>query len=349
MSSKLNFGEDVPGYEIPVLNEREIRAAAGMLFLLMFIAILKIIFTGDFILLKYAITIFLSDMLIRVFISPKYSPMLIIARWIVRNQTPEYVGALQKKFAWNIGIALGVIMMVLQVIVNSYSPITGIICFICLIFLFFESAFGICLGCKIYPFFNKSKLQHCPGEVCELKDRHEIQKMNYVHIIIVFAFLIYISATSYLLYDFFKTPPFDLLGIDNNKETVQNLGDEMKLGAFSVSLAVKDINLSKEFYEILGFKKFGGDITQNWLIMKNGDHTIGLFQGMFDKNILTFNPGWDQDANSLHEFDDVREIQKELKSKGIKFDTEADENSEGPGSFIITDPDGNVIMLDQHI
>lgn len=123
----------------------------------------------------------------------------------------------------------------------------------------------------------------------------------------------------------------------------------MQLGAFSISLAVKDIKKSKAFYENLGFEKFHGDMSQNWLIMKNGDHIIGLFQGMFEKNILTFNPGWDQDGKTLQSFTDLRDLQKSLKDKGVKFDTEADENSEGPASFVITDPDGNPILVDQHV
>ena len=123
----------------------------------------------------------------------------------------------------------------------------------------------------------------------------------------------------------------------------------MKLGAFSVSLSVKDLKISKLFYENLGFTVFGGNINQNWLIMKNENAIIGLFQGMFEKNILTFNPGWDQNAGKLESFTDVRQIQQELKTKGLKLDTEADENSSGPASFIITDPDGNAILLDQHI
>jgi catechol 2,3-dioxygenase-like lactoylglutathione lyase family enzyme len=123
----------------------------------------------------------------------------------------------------------------------------------------------------------------------------------------------------------------------------------MQLGAFSISLAVKDIKASKDFYEKLGFEEFGGDIEQNWLIMKNGDHIIGLFQGMFEKNILTFNPGWNQDGEDLDSFTDVRELQKELKEKGIEFDTEADESTDGPASFIIVDPDGNPILVDQHV
>ncbi|WP_372369385.1 VOC family protein [Candidatus Uabimicrobium sp. HlEnr_7] len=123
----------------------------------------------------------------------------------------------------------------------------------------------------------------------------------------------------------------------------------MELGCLSISLTVKDINVSKEFYEKLGFKAFAGDINQNWLIMKNGAHAIGLFQGMFEKNIITFNPGWDQDCNKLESFADVREIQKHLKSEGIKLDKETDENATGPGSCVITDPDGNSILIDQHV
>ena len=123
----------------------------------------------------------------------------------------------------------------------------------------------------------------------------------------------------------------------------------MKLGAFSVSLTVKDIHASKAFYEKLGFTEFGGNIEQNWLIMKNGDTIIGLFQGMFEKNILTFNPGWDQNAESLASFTDIRDLQKELKDKGVQLLTEADESSVGVASFTLEDPDGNVILVDQHV
>jgi lactoylglutathione lyase len=123
----------------------------------------------------------------------------------------------------------------------------------------------------------------------------------------------------------------------------------MKLGTFSVSLTVKDISVSKSFYESLGFQAFGGDITQNWLIMKNENCVIGLFQGMFEKNILTFNPGWNQNAENLESFTDVRELQKQLKVKGIKMLSEADESSEGPAHFTIEDPDGNQILVDQHV
>jgi len=123
----------------------------------------------------------------------------------------------------------------------------------------------------------------------------------------------------------------------------------MELGAFSVSLAVKDIEVSKLFYEKLGFTVFMGDQSQNWLIMKNGYRVIGLFQGMFDKNILTFNPGWDSDAQKLDSFTDVRDLQRQLKESGVDMITEADESSSGPASFMIADPDGNTILVDQHL
>ena len=122
----------------------------------------------------------------------------------------------------------------------------------------------------------------------------------------------------------------------------------MSPGAFSISLAVKDIHASKSFYEKLGFSEFGGNIDQGWLILKNGSSLIGLFQGMFEKNILTFNPGWDQDAQPLDVFSDVREIQKNLKAAGIQFETETDETTSGPASFVILDPDGNPVLFDQH-
>lgn len=123
----------------------------------------------------------------------------------------------------------------------------------------------------------------------------------------------------------------------------------MKLGAFSVSLSVKDLAKSQQFYENLGFSQFAGDIEQNHLIMKNEGTLIGLFQGMFENNILTFNPGWDSNANTLGNFEDVREIQKSLRSKGISIENEADESTKGPESFVIIDPDGNAILIDQHI
>jgi lactoylglutathione lyase len=123
----------------------------------------------------------------------------------------------------------------------------------------------------------------------------------------------------------------------------------MELGVFSISLTVKDLEASKHFYEKFGFKPFGGNAAKSWLIMKNGDHIIGLFHGMFEKNILTFNPGWDTNAKKLPSFTDVRELQRQLKAQGVKMQTEADESTTGPASFIALDPDGNPVLFDQHV
>jgi hypothetical protein len=215
----MKFGEDVEGYNIPVLNEREIRAAAGILFLVMFISLMMIMFKEDFLMIKYVIIIFLTDFLIRVFVNPKFSPSLIIARLIVRNQVPEYVGAKQKKFAWIIGVALATTMFILMVVVNSYSPITGIICLICLIFLFFESAFGICLGCKFYPIFFKEKAQYCPGEVCDVRSKQDIQKTSGIQILIVLGFIAYILLAVFFFNNSFSKKPYDLFGINSSTQS----------------------------------------------------------------------------------------------------------------------------------
>ena len=219
MSKLIKFGEDVEGYNIPVLNEREIRASAGILFLLLFISLMLILFKGNFLLIKYGITMFLTDFLIRVFINPKFSPSLIIGRLIVRNQVPEYVGAAQKKFSWIIGVSLATTMFILMVIVNSYSPITGIICLICLIFLFFESAFGICLGCKFYSLFYKEKAQYCPGEVCDVKQKQDIQKTSKSQFLVLLAFIAFILLTVYVMNDWFSVKPYDLFHISNTGQT----------------------------------------------------------------------------------------------------------------------------------
>jgi len=214
MKKLINFGETVDGYSIPVLNEREIRAAAGLLFLMMFITIMIVIFKGNFTPLKYATILFLTDILIRVLVNPKYAPTLILGRWIVRNQTPEYVGAKQKKVAWWIGILLALTMFTLLVVVNSYSIITGLICLICLIFLFFESAFGICLGCKAYALIYKDQAQYCPGEVCDIKSRHDIQKSSWPQFFIVLAWFAFLVLLVFLANDTLSQPPFDLFGIE---------------------------------------------------------------------------------------------------------------------------------------
>lgn len=212
MSKIIKFGEDVEGYSIPVLNEREVRAAAGILFLATYTSLMFIAFSGNFVPIKYIITAFLIDFLIRVFISPRYSPTLILGRLIVRNQTPEYVGARQKKFAWIIGVVLAAIMFVFFVFINAYSIITGLICLICLIFLFFESAFGICLGCKMYPWFFKDKVQYCPGEVCDVKNKQEIQKTSAAQLLALLAFIAFMIFSGFALNKHFSEKPHDLFG-----------------------------------------------------------------------------------------------------------------------------------------
>jgi len=219
MNKVIKFGENVEGYNIPVLNEREIRASAGILFLATFFSLMLIIFKDNFLPIKYVITLFLTDFIIRVFINPKFSPTLIIGRLIVRNQVPEYVGAQQKKFAWIIGVALSATMFIFMVVINSYSPITGIICLICLVFLFFESAFGICLGCKFYSLFYKEKAQYCPGEVCDVKSKQDIQKTSAVQVLIVLAFIAFIFFTAFLFNDSFSKHPYDLFGINGSAQS----------------------------------------------------------------------------------------------------------------------------------
>lgn len=214
---KLVFGENVQGYTIPVLNEREVRASAGILFLMMYTALMLIIFNQNFILIKYMITFFFADFIIRVMIHPRYSPTLIIGRLIVNRQGPEYVGAAQKKFAWWIGLTLAAVMFVLMVVMNTYSIITGLICLVCLIFLFFESVFGICLGCIFYKIFYKEKAQYCPGEVCDIKERQDVQRTSILQLGIVLGFAVFIFITAYFFNDNFKVMPTELWGTQTSQ------------------------------------------------------------------------------------------------------------------------------------
>lgn len=213
MNPRPAFGESVPGYEIPVLNEREIRAAAGILLVMMLFAIQRVIYTWDFVMLKYVSVIFLADILLRVLVSPRFAPTLILGRLIVRKQTPEYVGAAPKKFAWWIGAALGGTMFVSLVLLNTHSPITGILCLICQIFLFFESAFGICLGCKVYPLVMRKKPQYCPGEVCDVKARQPIQKTSSAQIVALLAFVAGVAAVGMVAKTSLREPPQMALGM----------------------------------------------------------------------------------------------------------------------------------------
>src|SRR5258706_4511581 len=210
MKNVTQFGEDVPGYNIPVLNEREIRAAAGIMFLFIYTSLMLIIFKGDFRLVKYVIALFLLDFTIRVFVNPKFSPTVIIGRLIVSNQVPEYVGALQKRFAWIIGVFLAASMFVLLIVMNVTGPFTGGVCLLCLIFLFFESVFGICLACKVYRWIYGEKAQYCPGEVCDVKAKQPIQKTSGAQWTAVLAFV----AVIFLMVRFFapivNVPPHDI-------------------------------------------------------------------------------------------------------------------------------------------
>lgn len=218
MAKWIGFGEEVKGYSIPVLNEREIRAGAGLLFLATFLSLMFILFKGNFVPIKYVIVFFFTDFAIRVFISPRFSPSLILGRLIVRNQTPEYVGAPQKKFAWIIGVVLAGTMFYFFIIVNAYSPITGIICLICLIFLFFESAFGICLGCKFYPLFYKDKSKYCPGDLCDTKEKQDIQKTSGVQLLALCVFIAFILLTVFVMNDRFSEKPYDLFGLNKAEQ-----------------------------------------------------------------------------------------------------------------------------------
>jgi hypothetical protein len=212
----IKFGEDVEGYNIPVLNEREIRASAGILFVFMLISLMMILFKEDFLMIRFFIIIFLTDLIIRVFVNPKFSPSLIIGRLIVSRQVPEYVGAAQKKFAWKIGIVLAGLMFFLLVILNSTSIITGFTCLICLVFLFFESAFGICLGCLFYGLFYKDKAQYCAGEICDTTKKQDIQKTSGVQILVIIGFILYVVLAVFFLKDHFRETPRNLWQILNS-------------------------------------------------------------------------------------------------------------------------------------
>jgi hypothetical protein len=206
----IKFGEDVEGYNIPVLNEREIRAAAGVLFVCMFLSFMLVLFKQDFLLIKYFILIFFTDLIIRVFISPKFSPSLIIGRIIVSQQVPEYVGAPQKKFAWKIGIGISGLMFFLLVIINSYSIIAVFACFICLSFLFFESAFGICLGCIFYNLFYKDQAKYCSGKTCEVTKKQEIQKISRIQILVILGFIVFVIISIVFFNGYFSEEPKNL-------------------------------------------------------------------------------------------------------------------------------------------
>ncbi len=179
MSRFFRFGESVEGFEVLVFNEREVRAAAGIVFFFAFMAFMNGFLTGNNEPTKLMVSVFLFDFFIRVFINPRYSPSMVVGRWVVNNQTPEYVGAPQKRWAWGFGFFLASIMFYLVVLNNIRGPVNIITCALCLGLLFFESVFGICAGCKVYNIFHKEGAKYCPGGSCDLsKGREDIQCLN---------------------------------------------------------------------------------------------------------------------------------------------------------------------------
>jgi hypothetical protein len=195
----VRFGEDVEGYSIKVLNEREVRAAAGILFFFAMISFLNAFLVGNFTLTKVFVVVFFSDFLIRVVINPRYAPSMILGRLVVRNQTPDYVGAPQKHFAWTIGLLLGAAMLWLLVLNDIRGPLNLVICFSCLMLLFFETAFGICLGCYLYQAITKKQAQLCPGDVCQVRVKEPIQRVSAMQwlVLVLFAGGLLLLATDY--------------------------------------------------------------------------------------------------------------------------------------------------------
>lgn len=199
MRNIFEFGEQVDGYEVRVLNERAVRASAGLLFFFAIIAFMNAWLMGNFQPTRVFVVAFLIDFSIRIFINPRYAPSLIVGQWVVRKQQPEYVGAPQKRFAWAIGLALALAMLYLMVLNHVIGPINLIVCSACLILLFFESAFGICLGCKVYNLFNQEKARLCPGGVCEVPPAKN-SAVSLMQIVIVVVFAIMVGAIAQWVY-----------------------------------------------------------------------------------------------------------------------------------------------------
>lgn len=183
------FGEKLPDYSMRVLNEREARAAAGILFFFSMFSLLNVLLVGNFFPLKIFVLVFVFDFIIRLFVNPKYAPTMIIGRFAVSAQKPEYTGAIQKKFAWSMGLVLALFMLVTVVFPLFYSSIVCWVCMLCVILLFFESSFGICLGCKMYNLFHPGKAELCPGGICEIRKKEDIQRIKLEQVVIVGIFL----------------------------------------------------------------------------------------------------------------------------------------------------------------
>ncbi|MEI8158319.1 MAG: DUF4395 domain-containing protein [Burkholderiales bacterium] len=193
------FGELLPDYSIPVLNERAVRAGAGILFFFSIVTFMNAFLVGNFLPTRVFVVAFLVDFTIRIFINPRYAPSLILGHWAVRKQRPDYVGAPQKRFAWGIGFLLALLMFYLMVLNSVIGPINMIVCSVCMLLLFFEASFGICIGCKVYNAFNKEKAQLCPGGVCDLPGS-EVPDIRMSQVLIVVAFLVVVSAIGRWVY-----------------------------------------------------------------------------------------------------------------------------------------------------
>lgn len=219
--SLFSNGEIVEGYQVTVLNENEVRAAAGILFLFAIISFMNSWLVGEFLYTKIFVVAFLIEFFIRVLINPKYAPTLILAKLITRGQKPFYTGAMQKKWAWSLGLVLAVMMFYLIVLNDIKGPINLFTCLLCLTLLFFETAFGICLGCKIHKFFNKNSIEDCPSGKCEVSKTQDIQKVNLIQIIIFLLFLlsIYFISQALTLKEVIKTKPLTTQAQKNTTET----------------------------------------------------------------------------------------------------------------------------------
>ncbi|CAA6822596.1 MAG: Unknown protein [uncultured Sulfurovum sp.] len=219
MKTFFNFGEKVEGYDIPILNEREARAAAGILLVFALTSFFNSYLLHDFRFTKIFVTVFMIDFFIRIFINPRFAPSLILGRMAVRHQKPEYVGAPQKRFAWGIGFVLAVVMFFIIVVFEFMTPIKIAICLLCIFFLFSESAFGICVGCKVYHLVYKKNAKYCPGEVCEMHMQAPIQKTSLPEFIIAITFL---AVTGVVTYTAFENKP------DNTVTHEMKCGAQMK-------------------------------------------------------------------------------------------------------------------------
>ncbi len=228
------FGENIDGFNIRVLNEREARAGAGILFLFGFISFINSFLLHDFTFTKIFVTVFMIDFAIRIFINPKFSPSLLLGRIMVQNQTPEYVAAPQKKWAWLIGFYLSIVMFSLIVVFEIMTPIKLIICILCLILLYSESVFGICLGCKIFNFIHKENPTLCPGGVCENRIKDEIQKFSTIQKVIVLMFVLLTTTIVYIsIQNNKKLPDPESIksNIENNQSIETRVPSTMKCAA----------------------------------------------------------------------------------------------------------------------